>query len=93
MSPQQRVPVHPRAACPHCGGDLQVPQLKGMEVIVWTSVEQELPDSDLTVMITLVPGSDEPAWLGYHDGEKWRDVDGLVVEVTYWAHMVCGGPQ
>ncbi|MDP9990893.1 hypothetical protein J2W28_002063 [Variovorax boronicumulans] len=67
-----------------------LPQLKGIEVIVWTPVEQELPDSDLTVMITLAPGSDEPTWLGYHDGEKWRDVDGMVVEVAYWANMVKG---
>lgn len=82
----------PTFQCLHCGLRAAAPQLKGMEVVVWTRVDVALPDSDTTVVITLDPEhANEPVWLGYHDGEKWRDVSGLVVEVLYWADMPRGG--
>lgn len=33
------------------------------------------PDSDIT-MLVYSPKAAEPVWLGYWDGEVWRDVDG-----------------
>jgi hypothetical protein len=41
----------------------------------WIRCQDEMPDADLTVMIHHA-GEDEPVWMGYHDGETWRMVDG-----------------
>lgn len=43
----------------------------------WVSCADQLPDSDTTVL-TNQPGSNEPVWGGYHDGETWRNIDGPV---------------
>lgn len=59
------------------------------ETITWIPVSAEMPDADLTVLIT-VSDAAEPAWLGYWDGETWRDVDGMPVSVTHWAAMFKG---
>lgn len=42
----------------------------------WTACADEMPDSDITVLVS------NPAWngevgLGFHDGEVWRDQDGV----------------
>ncbi|WP_198086637.1 hypothetical protein [Variovorax sp. E3] len=60
------------------------------EVVVWTPVEDGLPDADLTVNIMLTAESDEPIWLGYYDGEMWRDIEGMPVDVVAWSPMLKG---
>ena len=52
-------------------------------------MSDDLPDADLTVLITVADAA-EPAWLGYLDGETWRDVDGMPVVVTHWSAMFKG---
>lgn len=54
-------------------------------VLVWKAVKDEVPDSDATVLIAC--DTDEPVWLGYHDGETWRTVDGAATTVTHWAEL------
>lgn len=54
-------------------------------VIIWKAVEDEMPDSDATVLIACE--TDEPVWLGYHDGETWRTADGAAMNVTHWAEL------
>jgi mannose-6-phosphate isomerase-like protein (cupin superfamily) len=59
---------------------------------LWRDVEQEMPDSDTTVMIHN-PGADEPVWLGYNDGEIWREVSGKAIRkgrVKHWAEIIEG---
>ncbi len=63
----------------------------GQEVITWHAVAESLPDADITVLVR-TRGSEEPVWLGYLDGEQWRDVEGLEIEVTHWAELPLG-PQ
>jgi hypothetical protein len=60
-------------------------------MIHWKPVEHEMPDSDETVLI-YSRQADEPVWLGYHDGERWRTTDGDVVPdgVTHWAALPAG---
>lgn len=60
------------------------------ESVTWTPVEHGLPDADLTVNIELAPGAGEPVWLGYFDGEIWRDVLGSEVEVVAWSQILRG---
>jgi hypothetical protein len=45
----------------------------------WIFCKDQLPDSDTTVM-TWVPESYEPIWPGYHDGDKWMDMDGFPMD-------------
>jgi len=62
------------------------------QLVEWIPVASgKLPDDDTTVMIALAD-DDEEWWLGYLDGDTWRNVEGRPVEVTHWAHMVAG-PQ
>lgn len=68
----------------------QRPLQAGQEVITWRAVGEQLPDADLTVLVR-TRNSDEPVWLGYLDGEEWRDVEGLEIDVTHWAEMPKGG--
>jgi hypothetical protein len=53
---------------------------------LWIDAETQLPDSDLTVLIHH-QANDEPVWLGYHDGETWRDVNAEEVQVSHWMDM------
>lgn len=55
----------------------------------WKRVEDEMPDSDLTVMIYHAE-EDEPVWLGYHDGDTWRTVDGAQCLVSHWMDLPAG---
>ena len=55
----------------------------------WIRVSQEMPDSELTVLIHC-PISDDPVWIGYHDGTAWRAVDGMDLGedfVDHWAAL------
>lgn len=56
--------------------------------IQWFDASRVLPDADLTVLVHC-PAADEPVWLGYYDGDTWRDVTGLAVEhpVKHWADL------
>jgi hypothetical protein len=53
---------------------------------LWIEEKTQLPDSDLTVLIHH-PSNDEPVWLGYHDGETWRDVNAQEVQVSHWMDL------
>lgn len=54
----------------------------------WIEVTpQTLPDSDQTVMVHH-PKNEEPVWMGYHDGECWRDIDGMTIRVSHWAPLM-----
>jgi len=58
-------------------------------VKTWFSVEMAMPDSDLTVMIH-APATENPIWIGYHDGECWREISGDAFgegEVTHWMDL------
>lgn len=53
----------------------------------WVPAGDQLPDSDLTVLIALV---EDEVWMGYLDGDIWREISGAPIEatrVTYWAHL------
>jgi len=52
-------------------------------VVGWRRCADEMPDSDSTVMIHHAEEG-EPVWMGYHDGETWRQVDGARCAVTHW---------
>ena len=55
----------------------------------WYSVKISMPDSDQTVMIH-APATDNPVWMGYHDGECWREISGDAFgegEVTHWMDL------
>jgi hypothetical protein len=56
------------------------------QTLAWIDVKDRLPDSDTTVLVAFDPSSDpgEPVWLGWLDGDTWRDCDGAVWPVTYW---------
>lgn len=61
------------------------------ETLVWHEIaDGDFPDADLTVIVRL-RNNEEPVWLGYWDGEEWRDVDGQPVEVVRWADLPAGG--
>jgi hypothetical protein len=61
------------------------------ETLTWHEVvDIDLPDADLTVIVR-IRGTDEPVWLGYWDGQQWRDLDNLPIDVVRWADMPKGG--
>jgi len=55
----------------------------------WKSVDEGLPDSDTMVLIACKEGYSEPVWMGYHDGETWRDVEATDLQnlVTHWRDL------
>jgi hypothetical protein len=59
------------------------------ETITWYAPAERLPDADLTVLVE-TRGCEEPIWLGALDGEQWRDVEGMPIEVVRWADMPRG---
>lgn len=59
------------------------------EQITWHAVADRLPDDEQTVLIC-TDGTSEPVWIGYRDGDNWRDTEGFVVNVTAWAEMPRG---
>lgn len=52
----------------------------------WKPVTEELPDSDLTVLVHH-PEEDEPVGTGHHDGDRWRSSDLTRISVTHWMPM------
>jgi hypothetical protein len=61
----------------------------------WTAVADALPDSDTTVLVANPEWMSDPVGLGYHDGEVWRDQDGIAwnnvdpddAAPTHWADL------
>lgn len=62
------------------------------ETLTFHEPAEQMPDSDLTVIVR-TRGCEEPVWLGYHDGEQWRDVDNLPIDVVRWAELPAGGDE
>ena len=57
---------------------------------IWWRKAEDLPDADQTVLVATSPVSSacsEPVWLGYWDGECWRDVVDDPIDVTHWAPL------
>ena len=52
----------------------------------WIGVDEALPDDDITVMVS-VRGGNEPVWIGFHDGDTWYSVDGMIITVTHWCDL------
>ena len=66
--------------------------MKGnQEIIEWKGVRQTMPDADTTVLV-FAPGANDEVWLGYWDGDVWREVgsDEIDGRVTHWAEMPFG---
>lgn len=61
------------------------PRLLGATVN-WIACGERLPDDDTTVLV-FSPQWGEPVWIGYHDGDDWRTVDGGSIDVTHWAEL------
>lgn len=59
------------------------------ELIEWHDATEVLPDADETVLIIM--GGDVEAWVGYLDGDQWRDDSAFPVDrVIYWASLPQG---
>lgn len=52
----------------------------------WIDATRETPDSDTTFFVSIEGGS-EPVWLGYHDSEVWRSVDGDEINVVAYSDI------
>jgi DNA-binding transcriptional MocR family regulator len=54
----------------------------------WVDVRFDRPDVDTDVLI-FAPGADPDVWVGYLDGETWRNADGTTAEfaVTHWRDL------
>jgi hypothetical protein len=51
----------------------------------WIPITESLPDADLTVLVATDPAHhSEPVWLGYLDGDTWREANGEPAFVTHW---------
>ena len=72
----QREPLFPRSNDNHF-------QHSNPQTVYWLDVNVVLPDDGILVLVALV-NSNEPVWLGYFDGERWCDCDGMPVEVSHW---------
>lgn len=59
------------------------------ETITWHPVAEGLPDDGIAVLVA-TKNCEEPVWLGFLDGEQWRDVDATAIEVTHWADIPKG---
>ena len=59
------------------------------ETLTWIPVAERLPDDEINVLICTT-GTAEPVWIGYRDGDVWRDTEGDEVDVVAWAAMPAG---
>jgi hypothetical protein len=57
-----------------------------IEQIEWVPVAERLPDDETSVLVC-TSGTAEPVWIGYRDGDAWRDSEGSEIEVVAWAEM------
>lgn len=53
--------------------------------VQWRPVSDP-PDSDLTVLVHC-PQESEPVFVGWLDGDAWRDVHGMRIRVAHWADL------
>ncbi|SNT33381.1 hypothetical protein SAMN06265795_12619 [Noviherbaspirillum humi] len=58
-------------------------------MVYWHKLPDQLPDVDTTVMI-YTPDANEPVWMGWFDGEIWREVGSARVYPTHWAELLEG---
>jgi len=66
-------------------------QAEPSEVVTWTPAANGLPDTDITVLLSLDESHGEPTFAGYWDGERWLDVGGNpITGVLGWADMPRG---
>ena len=59
----------------------------------WIPVSESLPDSDTTV---LIHSKNEDVSMGFHDGELWRDCEGVPLfndTPTHWMDLPEGPAQ
>lgn len=76
------------APVPPCGGRARV-----RDILDWHEVaDGDFPDADLTVIVR-TRGCEEPVWLGFWDGEEWRDSEGQPIDVIRWTDMPKGGDE
>ena len=63
------------------------------ETITWRRTAEDLPDTDLVVLIHC-PDAGEPCWVGYRDDDCWRLSAGSRIDEapTHWAELP-EGPQ
>lgn len=66
--------------------DSTIPSVGHQESDRWIDASAQLPDDDRAVLVHVVDVSD-PVWLGYWDGESWRTVEGMRVEVRHWREI------
>jgi hypothetical protein len=67
--------------------DIQYLDGRTGQLMVWTAVQDALPDDDILVLLAMV---DSEVWPGVRDGETWRYVDAMPIaseRVTHWMHM------
>ncbi len=57
-----------------------------VEMVRWRDPAVAMPDADETVLVYSAT-EDEPVWLGYHDGAKWRSVANEPWDVMAWRPM------
>ena len=57
-------------------------------MIIWIDPDNEMPDSEITVLMRL-DDEEYPIWPGFWDGEKWRQADAGEVgcRVVGWMHL------
>jgi len=63
------------------------------ETIEWISVDKELPDSDITVLVFYKTENDCGVWLAFFEFDNWRLVDGVPLDldqVIFWADVPAG---
>lgn len=63
------------------------------ESLTWYDLLERLPDDGSTVLVKIDPSTphSEPVWLGYLDGDQWREVSGEPITVIRWADVPEGG--
>jgi hypothetical protein len=53
----------------------------------WTPVAEAMPDDDVLVLLAL---NDDDVWPGFRDGDIWRYVDAMPIDVervTHWMDL------
>jgi hypothetical protein len=62
--------------------------LRSTDLPGWVPCTKAMPDSDQTVLISNIAW-DEPTWMGFHDGEVWRDIEAFICDPapTHWMPM------
>jgi len=63
-------------------------------LLIWNDAEVSLPDDETTVLVALADGD---VWMGFRDGDDWRDVSAELIEEEVVepmaAEMLQGWPE